>query len=96
MTRNEERTRKEIIDKRLKVAGWDVMDPSRVTQELDIWVGLPQGVREPQSPYYGHLFADYVLLSKEGKPVAVVEAKKTSVDAEVGKEQACNFLTWRY
>ncbi|MBC8554117.1 MAG: DEAD/DEAH box helicase family protein, partial [Candidatus Brocadiales bacterium] len=91
MTRNEERTRKEIIDKRLKIAGWDVMDPSRVTQELDIWVGLPQGVREPQSPYQGHLFADYALLSKEGKPVAVVEAKKTSVDAEVGKEQARNY-----
>ncbi len=86
MTRNEEQTRKEIIDKRLKVAGWDVMDPSQVTQELDIWVGLPQGVREPQAPYQGHLFADYALLSKEGRPVAVVEAKKTSVDAEIGKE----------
>ena len=85
MTRNEAQTRKEIIDKRLKVAGWDVMDPSQVTQELDIWVGLSQGVREPQTHYEGHLFADYALLSKEGRPVAVVEAKKTSVDAEVGK-----------
>ncbi|MCP4266388.1 MAG: DEAD/DEAH box helicase family protein [Candidatus Brocadiaceae bacterium] len=91
MARNEAQTRQEVIDKRLKVAGWNVMEPSQVTQELDIWVGLPQGVREPQAPYQGHLFADYALLSKEGRPIAVVEAKKTSVDAEVGKEQARNY-----
>jgi len=91
MTRSESQTRKEIIDERLKTAGWDVDNPTQVTQELDIWVGLPQGVREPQSPYQGHLFADYALLSKEGKPVAVVEAKKSSVDAEIGKEQARNY-----
>ena len=91
MTRSEAQTRKEIIDKRLKIAGWDVTNPTQVTQELDIWVGLPQGVIEPKSPYLGHLFADYALLSKEGKPIAVVEAKKTSVNAEIGKEQARNY-----
>ena len=91
MTRNEAQTRKEIIDKRLKIAGWDVTNPTQVTQELDIRVGLPQGFIEPRTPYQGHLFADYALLSKEGKPVAIVEAKKTSVDAEIGKEQARNY-----
>ncbi|MBI5186145.1 MAG: hypothetical protein HZA01_10530 [Nitrospinae bacterium] len=91
MTISEAQTRREIIDKRLKVAGWDVRDPSQVTQELDIWVGLPQEIRELQTPYQGHLFADYALLSKNGKPIAVVEAKKTSVDAEIGKEQARNY-----
>jgi type I restriction enzyme R subunit len=91
MTKSEAQTRKEIIDKRLKLAGWDVSNPVHVTQELDIWVGLPQGVREPETPYQGHLFADYALLSKDGKPIAVVEAKKTSVDAEIGKEQARNY-----
>ena len=88
---NENQTRKKIIDKRLKVAGWNVSNPTQVTQELDIWGGLPQGVREPQTPYGGHLFADYALLSREGTPIAVVEAKKTSIDAEVGKEQARNY-----
>ncbi|MBU1912874.1 MAG: DEAD/DEAH box helicase family protein, partial [Candidatus Omnitrophica bacterium] len=91
MTKSESQTRKEIIDKRLKLSGWDVSNPVHVTQELDIWVGLPQGVREPETPYQGHLFADYALLSKEGKPIAVVEAKKTSIDAEIGKEQARNY-----
>ena len=75
MTKSEAQTRKEIIDKRLKLAGWDVSNPMHITQELDIWVGLPQGVREPETPYQGHLFAAYALLSKDGKPIAVVEAK---------------------
>jgi len=91
MTKSEAQTRKEIIDKRLKLAGWDIDDPLHVTQELDIWVGLPQGVKEPETPYQGYLFADYALLSKDGKPIAVVEAKKTSVDAEIGKEQVRNY-----
>ncbi|MEJ1410584.1 MAG: DEAD/DEAH box helicase family protein [Candidatus Sedimenticola sp. (ex Thyasira tokunagai)] len=57
-------------------------------QEFDIQVDLPDGVREPQTPYQGHQFSDYVLLGRDGKPLAVVEAKKTSKDAEVGREQA--------
>lgn len=91
MTRNETQTRQEIIDKRLKVSGWDVTNPSQVIQELDIWVGSAEKVSDTSSTYRGHLFADYALLSKEGSPIAVVEAKKTSVDAEVGKEQARNY-----
>jgi type I restriction enzyme R subunit len=91
MTHNETQTRKELIDKRLHLAGWYVKDPAYVTEELDIWIGLPDGVSEPQTPYQGHLFADYALLGKDGKPLAIVEAKKTSVDAEIGKVQALNY-----
>ncbi len=91
MTKNEAQTRQKIIDQRLKLSGWEVKNPAHVTEELDIWIGLPSGVAEPQTLYQGHLFADYVLLGKDGKPLAVVEAKKTSVDAEIGKEQARNY-----
>lgn len=91
MTKSEAQTRQQIIDQRLKLSGWDVKNPSHCTEELNIWVGLPQGVREPQTPYQGYLLADYCLLGKDGKPLAVVEAKKTSVDAEIGKEQARNY-----
>ena len=86
MTQNEAQTRQQVIDKRLLQAGWDVKSPSQVTEELDIWVGLPEGVSEPQTPYQGHLFADYALLGADGKPLAVVEAKKTSVEAEQRKK----------
>ncbi len=85
---NEAKTRQEIIDKRLAKAGWDIKNPSQVTSELDIWVGLPAGVQEPEHEYQGFQFADYALLGDSGYPLAVVEAKKTSKDARIGQEQA--------
>lgn len=85
---NESQTRKEIIDKKLLNAGWDVRDGMQVAIEFDINVPLPDGVSEPMTPYQGHQFSDYVLLGKDGKPFAVVEAKKTAVDAALGREQA--------
>ncbi len=85
--KNEKQTRKEIIDKRLKQAGWNVYDRTQVIEEFDIIVD-ENVVREAPTQYAGHQFSDYVLLGKDGKPLAVVEAKKSSVDANVGKEQA--------
>lgn len=86
--KTEQQTRAELIDKQLERAGWNVNDPAQVVQEYDIFVDLPGGVAEAQTPYQGHQFSDYVLLGKNGKPLAVVEAKKTSKDAAIGKEQA--------
>ncbi len=85
--RNEKLTRKEIIDNRLKQAGWIVSDRTQVVEEYDIIVDKDL-VKEAPSPYAGHQYSDYVLLGKDGKPLAVVEAKKTSVDAALGREQA--------
>lgn len=84
---SEAKTRQEIIDKRLKKAGWNINNPSQVTTELDIWIGLPEGVKEPENEYQGYQFADYALLGDDGYPLAVVEAKKTSKDARIGQEQ---------
>lgn len=63
---NEAKTRQEIIDKRLLKAGWDVNDPSQVTSELNIWVGLPDGVKEPEHEHQGFQYADYALLGDNG------------------------------
>lgn len=84
---NEAETRKDIIDKRLKLAGWNVNDRSQVIEEFDIIVH-DNLVREAATPYSGHQFSDYVLFGKDGKAIAVVEAKKSSVDASIGREQA--------
>lgn len=83
--KNEKLTRKEIIDNGLKQAGWNVTDRTQVIEEFDIHLTV---VEEPTTPYAGHQYSDYVLLGKDGKPLAVVEAKKTSVDAALGREQA--------
>ena len=89
MTFTEAETRAKIIDEKLRLAGWNVRDPSQVIQELEIDLseaGAPR-VAEPKTPYKVHQFADYGLLLNV-KPIAVVEAKKTSKDAALGQEQA--------
>lgn len=88
MTKTETQTRQEIIDKALERAGWKVGDPTQVIHEFNINVGLPEGVQEARTEYEGHQFSDYVLLGKDRKPLAVVEAKRSSKDAELGREQA--------
>lgn len=91
--KDEASTRTDIIDKKLRDAGWDVNNQSQVIQEYVIDVGLPEGVTEPATPYQGHQYADYVLMGKDGKPLAVVEAKKTAKDAAIGREQAKQYCT---
>jgi len=85
--KTEQQTRIELIDVALKKAGWNVDDPGHVVQEYDILVD-PLQVAEARTPYGGHQFSDYVLLGRDRKPLAVVEAKKTSKDAALGREQA--------
>ena len=88
MAKSEAQTRAQLIDKQLEQSGWNVKDPSQVVEEFDIQTSPPDRVAEPRTPYEGHQFSDYVLLGKNGKPLAVVEAKKTSKDAAIGREQA--------
>ena len=73
-------TRKKYIDLDLKYVGWK-FDGVQVREEypVDNMAGEP-GKRNG--------FADYVLFGENGKPLAIVEAKKTSVDPLDGKTQA--------
>ena len=74
---NEDKTRKLIIDLALQRAGW----PLDQAQDREYEVtGMPNTK--------GIGYADYVLWGDDGKPLAVVEAKKTTVDSEVGQQQA--------
>jgi len=74
-------TRKLYIDVLLKDAGWDNLVEGR---ELEYEV---QGMPLSTNPS-GIGYADYVLWGKDGKPLAVVEAKKTMADARKGRHQA--------
>lgn len=87
MTKSEKLTRTEIIDHRLKQAGWNISDRTQVIEEFNIVVDINLEEKAP-TPYAGHQYSDYILLGRDGKPLAVVEAKKTSVDAAIGREQA--------
>jgi type I restriction enzyme R subunit len=91
-------TRKEIIDRRLNQAGWDVADRTQVIQEffvppLALGAGTTslvfgEKMADSLATHDTKEFSDYVLLGKNGKPLAVVEAKQSSRNAELGREQA--------
>ena len=69
-------TRKQFIDLDLKIAGWD---STNIREEVEV-----KGM--PNTQETGHV--DYVLYGENGKPLAVVEAKRTSKDSKIGQQQA--------
>lgn len=85
---NESTTRKELIDVQLKEAGWDLNDHTQVVEEYVVDLTDGKQAKEPTEKYAHNQFSDYVLLGKNGKPLAVVEAKKSTKDANTGREQA--------
>jgi len=80
---SEEETRFKLIDEQLRAAGWDVGARGRSTEQVGQEVEV---LHQPTDSGKGK--ADYVLYAENGKPLAVVEAKKTAKDAEIGKMQA--------
>lgn len=82
---SEANTRKIYIDTYLREAGWEVLTTDNLIQPLKACVEIKvEGMPNNQ----GIGFCDYVLFGASGLPLAVVEAKKTSVKVEVGKHQA--------
>jgi len=82
---SEANTRKVYIDTYLKEAGWEVLEKDNLIQSLKACVEIEvEGM--PNSKGVG--FVDYVLFGADGKPLAVVEAKRTSEKVESGKHQA--------
>ncbi len=79
---DEETTRRRLIDYALVAAGWDVGADCKSTEQVG------QEIRLCTMPTpSGEGFADYVLYGDDGKPLAVIEAKKTAKDARQGAEQ---------
>ena len=85
---SEERTRHRLIDQALQAAGWDVGPNGKSTDEVRQEVQFSTMPTESREGY-----ADYVLYGDDGKPLAVVEAKKTAKDARIGAEQARIYAT---
>ncbi|HKO46491.1 MAG TPA: DEAD/DEAH box helicase family protein, partial [Polyangiaceae bacterium] len=70
-------TRDLLIDEDLKAVGW-ALDHSR-DREFEV-TGMPN--------VDGTGFVDYVLWGDDGRPLALVEAKRTRVSAKLGQQQA--------
>jgi type I restriction enzyme R subunit len=81
---SEKETRYSLIDPSLTKAGWNLADHTQVSFEI------------PVASYDNtkiHGFTDYCLYRDNGEVLAVVEAKRTSRDSRVGKEQALQYVT---
>ena len=75
---NEAETRAELIDPKLKEAGWGLVEGSKILREYIITIGKIQTGGGRAKP----LIADYILIYK-GIKLAIIEAK--SNDQEVGE-----------
>ena len=82
---NEAETRAELIDPKLKEAGWGVVEGSKILRERNcqITVGRIQAGGKNAKP----LIADYILVYK-GIKLAVVEAKARNLEVGEGVAQA--------
>ncbi|MBN3989261.1 MAG: DEAD/DEAH box helicase family protein [Nostoc sp. NMS2] len=74
---NEEETRHYLIDVLLKEAGWNIGQAGWTEYEVQ---GMPNDTGKGR--------VDYVLWGDDGKPLALVEAKRTCKSPEAGKHQA--------
>lgn len=75
LSENETRTRAALINPLLHALGWDVSDPALVKLEYNV----------------GKQRADYALMKPDGKPAAVLEAKKLGESLDDHQIQTLNY-----
>jgi type I restriction enzyme R subunit len=103
---NESQTRKEHIDPALAKAGWDVRDHTQVGIEIPVdgfdplaWQQLERELRQIRDQAnISNInlpagISDYVLYRENGEILAVVEAKKTSIDPRLAQAQTEFYVT---
>ncbi|MCQ2148324.1 MAG: DEAD/DEAH box helicase family protein [Bacteroidales bacterium] len=78
-------TRKYLIDYMLIEAGWDILEVKGDVQGGKACIEVE--VDDMPTPS-GKGYADYVLFSRGGKPLAVIEAKATTHEVSEGRRQA--------
>lgn len=78
---SEFKTRKMYIDLEIELNGWII--GKDCIEEVEV-AGMPNNS--------GIGFVDYVLYGDNGKPLAVIEAKKTSVSPRIGQVQAQRYV----
>ncbi|EPJ45423.1 MAG: type III restriction enzyme, res subunit family [Osedax symbiont Rs1] len=81
---NEDETRRRLIDIELRAAGWDIDILGNGNTEQ---VSREYQVSDQPTPT-GIGYCDYVLWGDNGKPLAVIEAKRSRENAQKGQQQA--------
>ena len=84
-------TRKCLIDYMLNEAGWEISGVKGDIQGAKAAIEVKiEGMNRATHPS-GTGYADYVLFSKGGKPLAVIEAKSTTQSPVKGRKQAIEY-----
>ncbi len=80
----EAKTRIELIDTELQKCGWDTNDTTKVIKEHEIELDdtLPENFNQ------SYRYVDYVLLNRQNKIIAIVEAKDKNLSIKQAKSQA--------
>jgi type I restriction enzyme R subunit len=88
---NEDETRAELIDPKLKESGWGVIEGSKINRNFPITLGRIQTGNIRASP----IRADYIL-SYKGRKLAVIEAKSDKKEVGEGVAQAKEYALKLY
>lgn len=81
----DEANARSVIEAALRASGWDPDDRTQLEPEYPLPVAdIQVGVAEPK----GRGRVDYVMLDPAGAPLAVIEAKRASIDPYSAREQA--------
>lgn len=81
----EAETRELYINMLLREAGWKVLTDTNIISANSVGIEI-EVTGMPNQKQIGYV--DYVIFGLDGKPLALIEAKKASVDPIVGKHQA--------
>ncbi|MGB4091503.1 MAG: DEAD/DEAH box helicase family protein [Ruminococcus flavefaciens] len=90
MARSEKETREQLIDPKLSNAGWTVLSTKHLIEKNKACIETPvSNMPKTSDNPTGNGFVDYVLFGDDGKPMALIEAKKSVANEEQGRVQAC-------
>ena len=104
ISQSEAETRAQFIDIALAKAGWQLDNPHLVGEEIPVdgfdpaaWQALQKQIRQMSDEQGAYValpagISDYVLYRENGEVLAVVEAKRTTVDPRLAEAQAAFYV----
>ncbi|MFH1038132.1 MAG: DEAD/DEAH box helicase family protein, partial [PVC group bacterium] len=88
---HEAEVRKEL-DRLLDLRNWHVKNPAEVSVEFEMERRWGKNISGPTTELYPNKeFADYLLYGRDRKPLALIEAKRTSKNPRSGQTQAAGY-----
>ena len=90
MSRSEKETREQLIDPKLNQASWHILTTKYLVEKNKACIETPvNGMPKSSTNPSGKGFVDYTIFGDDGKPLALIEAKKSVENEEQGRVQAC-------